>query len=215
MPLTNATAQRVATTGVLITLATVIAQTAAQSIDFGVFDLRLRILDSNHHGSIFGAVSLLAQGATFAAIGARSAWASRRLGWLLLAALVGVLLFLRIANAYNALMLLPLVAVISVLLWRVTSADPAPARAIVLSALLLLGFSFGMHALLPKVDSLSSAGDSWAFQIKAMLKHSTELAGWMLLAVGIAVGSRHEPRFRDRRAVRNELRSADARSTSA
>ena len=156
-------------------------------------------------------MSLLAQAATIATIVVRSAWVSRRRGWLSLAALVCVLLVLRVANAYNALMLLPLVAVIVVLFWRVTSDDPAPARAIVWGALLLLAFSFGMHALLPKVDSLSSAGNSWAFQIKAMLKHGAELSGWMLLAIGIAAGSRRGPRVRtwpDRGQVASESTGA-------
>ena len=201
MHLTPTTVRRVIWIGVLITLATVIAQTASQAIDFGVFDLRLRVLDSNHHRSIFGAASLLAVAAAVAAITARSVWATRRAGWLLLAALVGVLLILRIINAYNALALLPLVAVIALLLWRLTSNDPACARAIVWGALLLLGFSFGMHAVVPKIDSLSSAGNTWTFQIESMLKHSAELAGWMLLATGVTAASRQglQPERRQRR----------------
>ena len=190
MHLTSTSAERVISIGVLITLATVIAQTASQSIDFGVFDLGLRVIDSNHHRSVFGAASLLAQAATVAAIAARGASASRRKGWLLLGALVGVLLILRIINAYDAPALLPLVAVIVLLFWRLTSDDPARSRAVVWGALLLLGFSFGLHAVVPKVDSLGSAGNSWAFQIKSMLKHSAELAGWMLLATGVTAGSR-------------------------
>jgi hypothetical protein len=102
-----------------------------------------------------------------------------------LAALVGVLLILRIINAYDAAPLVPLVAVIVLLVWRLTSDDPARPRAMVWGALLLLGFSFGLHAVVAKVDSLGSAGDSWASQIESMLKHSAELAGWMLLAIGV------------------------------
>ena len=197
MPFTPTSAERVVTIGVLITLATVIAQTAAQSIDFGVFDLRLRVLDSNHHRSIFGVASLLAQAVTIAAVAARGAWAPRSEGWVVLAALVGALLILRIANAYDAVLLLPLVTAIFLLFLRLTSDDPPRPRAIVWAALLLLAFSFGMHVLVPKIDSVSSAGNSWAFQIKAMLKHSAELAGWMLLATGLAAAARGGLRSRD------------------
>jgi hypothetical protein len=200
MHLTSTRAERVISIGVLTTLATVIAQTASQSIDFGVFGLGLRFLDSNHHRSIFGAASLLAQAAAVAAIAARSAWAPRRAGWLLLAALVGVLLILRIINAYDVPPLLPLVAVIVLLFWRLTSDDPTRPRAIIWGALLLLGLSFGLHAVVPRVDSLGSAGNSWAFQIKSMLKHSAELAGWMLLATGVAAASRRGLQSRDGRS---------------
>jgi hypothetical protein len=185
--------------GVLVTLATVVAQTLSQSIDYGLFDLRLRVLDSNHHRSIFGAASLLAQAATIAAIAARCVWGSRRGGWLLVAALVGVLLILRITYGFDALLLLPLAAVIVVLFWRLTSDDPARTRALVWGALLLLGFSFVLHALVPKVDSVSLAGNTWAFQITAMLKHSAELAGWMLLATGVAAAGRQGLQSRDGR----------------
>ena len=182
-----------------MTLATVVAQTLSQSIDLGLFNLRLRVLDSNHHRSIFGVASLLAQAATVAAIAARCVWGTRRQGWLLLAALVGVLLVLRITHAYDALLLLPLAAVIVVLLGRLTSDDPPCTRALVWGALLLLGFSFVLHAAIPTVDSVSPAGNTWDFQIKAMLKHSAELAGWMLLATGIAAPSRRGLQSRDGR----------------
>ena len=125
-----------------------------------------------------------------AAIAARVVWSSRRTGWLLLAVLVGVILILRIANAYGVWRLLPLVAVVVLLLWRLTLDDPPRSRIVVGCALLLLGFSFGLHAVIPKVDSLTTpVGHTWAFQIKSMLKHSAELAGWMLLATGLVAAS--------------------------
>lgn len=190
MHLNSTSTERVVSIGVLVTLVIVIAQTASQSIDFGLFDLRLRALDSNHHRSIFGAASLLAHAAAVAAIAARSAWGSRREGWLLLAALVGVLLIVRITSGYDALLLLPLVACVFLLFWRLTIRDPPQPRAIVWGALLLLACSFGLHPVVPTVDALGPAANSWDFQIKAMLKHGAELAGWMLLATGVAAGSR-------------------------
>lgn len=198
MHLNSMSTERVVSIGVLITLAAVIAQTASQALDFGVFDNGLRAIDSNYHGSIFGVASLLAQAATVAVIAARATWGGRRAGWLLLAALVGVLLILRIADAYEALPLLPLVAVVVLLFWRLTADDPARPRAIIWGALLLLGFSFALHPIAPNVHSLSSAGNTWVFQIKAMLQHGAEFAGWMLLATGTIAGSRPAQRaYRD------------------
>ena len=51
---------QVITAGLLLTAAVVFAQTASQLIDFHFFDLRLRVLDSDHHASVFGAISILA-----------------------------------------------------------------------------------------------------------------------------------------------------------
>ena len=60
------------TAGLLLTAAVVFAQTASQWIDFHFFDLRLRVLDSDHHGSVFGALSILAEAVAAAAIGLRA-----------------------------------------------------------------------------------------------------------------------------------------------
>ena len=72
---------QVMTAGILLTAAVVFAQTAGQLIDFRFFDLRLRVLDSDHHASVFGALSILAEAGAAAAIGLRAV-SGRRLVWL-------------------------------------------------------------------------------------------------------------------------------------
>ena len=47
---------QVITVGLALTAVVVFAQTASQWIDYRFFDLRLTVLDSDHHGSVFGAV---------------------------------------------------------------------------------------------------------------------------------------------------------------
>ena len=86
--------------GLLLTAAVVFAQTASQWIDFHFFDLRLRVLDSDHHASVFGAASILAQAVAAAAIGLRAV-SMRRPAWLLVAALVGVLTVPRALMRYE------------------------------------------------------------------------------------------------------------------
>ena len=71
-----------------MTAAVVSAQTASQLIDFRLLDLRLGVLDSDHHASVFGAISILAQAVAAAAIGLR-AISMPRPALLLVAALVG------------------------------------------------------------------------------------------------------------------------------
>ena len=63
---------QVMTAGLLLTAAVVFAQTASQWIDFRLFDLRLAVLDSDPHASVFGAVSISAQAVAAAAIGLRA-----------------------------------------------------------------------------------------------------------------------------------------------
>ncbi len=177
--------------GVLFTAAAVVAQMATQSIDFGVYGLRIAALDSNVHASIFGIASLVAQGAAAGAIAVRSIGSRRRGLWVLLSALVSALLAVRIFTSYGGVLLLPPVAVVFILLWQLTSDDPAPARAIVRGALILLAFSFLVHLVGPKiVTALGYGGNTWPYQVKGILKHSTEMAGWILVATGVAAAAR-------------------------
>ena len=71
----------VMTAGILLTAAVLFAQTASQLIDFRFFDLRLRVLDSDHHASVFGALSILAEAVAAAAIGLRAVSGGARLGF--------------------------------------------------------------------------------------------------------------------------------------
>jgi hypothetical protein len=186
--------------GLLLTAAAVLAQTASQWIDFHFFDLRLRALDSGHHLSVFGASSILAQAVAAAAIALRAA-SMRRLGWLLVAVAVGVLIVPRALMRYEAvfarddvpILVVPL-TVVFVVLCAMTLGDARRVRFMVWGSLVLLACSFALHAVGPQADA-DGRGTTYlithtsAYQAAGMLKHGAELAGWMLLATGIAAGS--------------------------
>ena len=139
--------------GLLLMAVVVLAQIASQVIDFHFFHLRLRMLDSDHHGSIFGVMSLLAQAVAAAAIGVRAV-SSRRLSGLLVAAMVGVLTVPRALMKYVPafghydvpILVVPL-AVVLVVLCALTLRDARGARFMVWGALGLLACSFALHAV--------------------------------------------------------------------
>jgi hypothetical protein len=181
--------------GLLLTAAVLFAQAASQLIDFRFFGLRLGVLDSDHHGSVFGATSILAQAAAAAAIGVRAA-SMRRPAGIFVAALVGVLTvpraLMRYEPAFERLDVLILVVPLTVallVLCVLTLRDGRRVRFIVWASLVLLACSFTLHAVGPQADDVGRTaylGDTWAYQLTGMLKHGAELAGWMLLATGMA-----------------------------
>jgi hypothetical protein len=183
-------ARRVINVGVCLAAVLVFLQAACQAIDFGLFHLDLRILDSNHHKSVFGAASVLAQTAAAAAIILRATRPSRvRLARMLLGALVAILVYVRAFVDYDVAMLLGPVAVLFALICWLAWRDPPIVRIIVLGSLALLVCSFALHAVGPAADVGPGHVDgSWAFQLTAMLKHGAELAGWILLATGMLAG---------------------------
>lgn len=187
------------TAGLLLTAAVVSAQTTSQLIDFRLFHLRLGVLDSGHHASVFGAISILAQAVAAAAIGLRAV-STRRLALLLVAALVGVVTVPRALMRYEPaferydvpILVAPLTAVF-VVVCALTFRDPRRVRFIVWGSLVLLACSFALHAVGPQADAAGStaylAARSWAYQVTGMLKHGAELAGWMLLATGMVAAA--------------------------
>jgi hypothetical protein len=217
---------QVVTAGFLLTAAVVFGQTASQLIDFRFFDLRLAVLDSDHHASVFGAMSLLAQAVAAAAIGLRAV-SVRRLAWPLVAVPIGVLTIPRglmryvpAFEQYDVLILVAPLTVIFVVLCALTFRDARRVRSIVWTSLVLLACSFALHAVGPQDDADASktymgskaylATYTWTYQVTGMLKHGAELAGWMLLATGMAAGcvasqgARHAHRQRYRRVARNQ-----------
>jgi len=173
--------------GLLLALVAVLMQVAVQLIDFGVYDLRIGALDSNLHTSVFGVASLAAQGAAALAAATRAASAEHRGGWIVATALIAALLAVRMSVSYSTSRLLPFVAVAFGLLWLLAADEQQPARRLVQAGLSLLVFSFVVHAVGPHiVAALGYGGNSWPYQVKGVLKHSTELGGWMIVATGVA-----------------------------
>jgi hypothetical protein len=159
------------------------AATVAQILDYEVFDLRIRALNSNTHASVFGGVSLLA---TAAALAAAVALAVRARD-LEQVALVGVLLAilaLRVGQPTHVVLVgLPVAATALVILWRQFRASRSW---LLLVGCSLLGFSFVIHAMeIGALSSVAAAHDSWTYQLEGVMKHDAELAGWILVAAGL------------------------------
>jgi hypothetical protein len=172
--------------GVALTLLAVLCLILTQAVDFEFFQLRIRLLDSDSHASLFVVASLAAQALAALAAAGRSRARHRSTGWIALAILTTLLLVVRVGVSFRPALLLGPVAVVFVLIWYLTSSDPKPARTVVRAGLAALAFSYVVHAFGPHVvAALGYAGNTWPYQVKGMLKHSAELAGWMLVAVGI------------------------------
>ncbi|MGH2887830.1 MAG: hypothetical protein ACRDPA_34895, partial [Solirubrobacteraceae bacterium] len=188
------TADRLIAAAVALTLAAVVAQVVTQIIDFTVYDLRIEALNSDGHASIFGIMSLVAGLAMALAAAYRGVHCDQRGRWLLLAAIAAPLVAFRAAFPGDAVPFAVPCAVIFILVWSLTSNDPTRARNLVRVSLYILAFSFVVHIVgLRIVHALGYAGNSWPYEIKALLKHTAELAGWMLLGTGVLAGM---PRFR-------------------
>jgi hypothetical protein len=182
---------RVLVAGVAFALSVLVAQIVAQIIDFTVYDLRIGALNSNVDSSVFGVLSLAAEVAMACAAALRGLESAHRGRWLVLAAIAAALVAVRAAAPGSAMIVAVPVAVVFVLVWSLTSSDPGRARTIVRVALFLLAFSFVVHLVgLKIVNSLGYDGNSWPYQVKSLLKHGSELAGWILLATGISATAR-------------------------
>ncbi len=181
--------RRIIVAGLLVMLVLVALQAVSQAIDFSVFNLRVRALNSDKHDSLFGLASLLAQ----AAVAAASIWRGRRVerhrrAWFALGAIVAGLVIIRGLITFNATALaVPLALVFCLVCW-LTWRDPGPARAVVWAGLVLMGTSLLLHKVGLAADSSTASDYTWAYQITSMVKHGAELAGWTLLATGIAAG---------------------------
>lgn len=172
----------------------VFAQATSQLINFHFFHLRLGLLDSDHHRSVFGVISILAEAVAAGAIGVL-ALSRRNLSGILAAALAGVLIvprglesYVRVFQRYEVLILVVPLTIVFVAVCALTFRDKRPARLTVWVALGLLGCSFALHAIGPQADALNSphvVQYTWSYQLTGILKHGAELAGWMLLAIGL------------------------------
>jgi hypothetical protein len=203
--------------GIGVTIVVVLAGSAAQLINYGFFDERIRALDSASDGGVFGAVGDIALAAA-----AVSAWilaARVRSARPVAAVLAGLLTFLAVDKVLNLhdhfahwlVFYLPVLAASFICLVAVARgpsegaqfrADRGAGRAgvdrLIGVGVLLLAFSFLLHLfgerLLLDLGIGSPAGLS--YQIKAVVKHGTEVAGWLLIALGLlrlGLPSRRDP----------------------
>jgi hypothetical protein len=191
--------------GIIATTVVVLAGSAAQLVDYGFFGQRIGMLDSAADGGIFGAVGDISLAAA-----AGSAWvlaARARPPRSVVAALALLLTFLAVDGVTRlhehvphwlafylpvlAAALLCLAAVARGLSWhprfRVDRSQYGISTDHLIGiGLVLLAFSFLVHVFGDRLlVELGAASNGWAYQVKAVAKHGTEVAGWLLTALGL------------------------------
>jgi hypothetical protein len=172
----------------LAAAAVALAASTAQLINFGVYDQRLQPLDMMTHDSVFGVVSLAALGvAVLAALAIAVRDEERRVRFAFLSGLLGVLLALRVAQPSHVLLLaLPVSAAALTLLW--TAAPAGTAQRVLRDGCIVLVLAFLVHGVGAAIVSWLGLGpDTWGYQLKALVKHSGELAGWLLVAAALTL----------------------------
>jgi hypothetical protein len=199
----DAGASRFTRLGILVTIVVVVAGSAAQLIDYAFFGQRIRALDSASAGGVFGAVGDIA-----VAGAAVSAWvlAARVRSARWVAALAGLLTFLAadqvtdlhehishwIAIYLSVLAsFIGLAAVAQGLSGRLRFGVDSGIGHTVTDRLIgiglgLLAFSFLLHVFGQRLlVELGVNSASLGYQIKVVVKHGTEVAGWLLIALGM------------------------------
>lgn len=186
--------RRVIIAGVLVSAAMFALLAAGQLIDYGVFNLRIKALNTDTHASVFGVASLLAEVAAAAAITWRASRTDRRRWtWFALGALVAALVLFRGLASFDAATLAaPLACVLLLVCW-LTWPDPRAARTVVWAALVLMATSLALHQVGEAADVVNHSGYSWSYQLVTVAKHGCELAGWLLVATGIIAGIEGRP----------------------
>jgi hypothetical protein len=191
--------------GILVTIAVVLAGSAAQLIDYGFFGQRIGLLDSTTDGGIFGAVGDIALAAA-----AASAWvlAARVRSSRSVAVALALLLTFLAADKVTRLhehiphwlaFYLPVLTAAFLCLAAVARGlsgrprfrvDLARGHAstdhLLTIGVALLTFSFLLHVFGDRLlVELGANSTGWAYQVKAVAKHGTEVAGWLLTALGL------------------------------
>jgi hypothetical protein len=180
---------RVARIGIGFAAVVVAAQVSAHLFDFWALHLRSALLDSASEHGIFvrlGGVAILAcAGATLAH--GRSSRLAVPLAFVTAWLFVDALLGLHAHIPHWQLVYAPLLGVIAASYWRLAAPfAPAPRR-LVRAALVLLLLSAAIHVLgPPALAALGWGTGAWEYQVKIALKEATEIAGWILLASGVA-----------------------------
>ena len=181
--------------GVGLAALAVIAESAAHLVNFSLLDARFSSLDADTNGGIFDWVGDIALAG---AVGSALLLAVRASGgarvWLAMpAALLAFLLVDDILQLHRRLgphwqeLYLPIVAPVFVVLWLLAGTSPPPARRSVRFGLVLLAVSlFTGQAGEPVLSQGGWGVGTWHYELKVVFKQGAELAGWTLLALGLA-----------------------------
>ena len=183
--------------GVGVTIVIVVSVIAAQFVNYGFLGERVRTLDPGTDRGVFGFVDDVALAAAAAAAWALAARVRPvRPVAVVLAVLLTFLTVDDVVRLHDHIphwlaFYLPVLAAVFVCLAVLARADPGAGRAVadpvIGAGLLLLLCSFLLHVfgrrLLLDLGFSDSAG--LAYQVKAAVKHGTEVAGWFLIALGL------------------------------
>lgn len=181
--------------GIAATGAVVLAGTAAQLIDYGFLDGRVAALDSATDGGIFGVV-----GDVSLALATAAAWTvliRMRPVTAATVALPPILTFLTIDKAFRfhdhiphwIVLYLPLLAAVFVAAVSIARRLSSRCFRVIAIALAMLAGAFLINRsgdwILREVGGWDNG---WMWQVKAVVKHGLEVAGWLLMALGLYVG---------------------------
>jgi hypothetical protein len=174
---------------VFVVFVLVTAAVAAHLIDFGVYNLRIRVLDVGVGSSPVAWVSPAALAVALAS--AIRLVRQGRVTALLVPVLALVLVLatrhLGESLPYWQVLLLPPLGLALFLLWREADRlDPLAGR-VCRAGCALLVCAFALHAFGPAVLHAFGVKDySWPDQVKIALKEGLEIGGWLLVASGLA-----------------------------
>jgi hypothetical protein len=176
---------------------------AAQLIGYGLFHGRIPALDSASDGGLFGLVGDISiAAATLAAWTVLLRIRPRTIAMVALPLLLSFLTIDKISRLHDHIpgwlvFYLPVLAATFVVVAAVARRLSPRSFRITAIALALLVGSFLLHEygewLLIRVGG-STTG--WMFQVKAVVKHGLEVAGWLFVALGLAVGLREHDDLR-------------------
>jgi hypothetical protein len=192
-------ADRLVATGLAATLILVLAGAAAQLADYG-FGPGTGPLDSSTDGGVFGVVGDVALAS--AALAAWGALGRARARPHVVPALAVLLTFLAVDKALSMHDHIPhwpayyVPVIVATLVALVAVARELSRRSLRLMAfgLMLLGAAFVLHFTGETLlDKLHASHGGWAAEVKAVLKHGAELAGWLIVTLALVVGVRELP----------------------
>jgi hypothetical protein len=189
--------------GIAGTTGIVLAGTAAQLIGYGLFHGRVPALNSASDGGLFGLVGNISIAAA-----ALAAWLvlrrirPRTIAMVALPVLLGFLTIDKISRLHDHIpgwlvFYLPVLSATFVAIAVVARRlSPRCFRLTAIALALLVG-SFLLHEYGEWLLShLGGWTTGWMFQVKAVVKHGLEVAGWLFIALGLIIGLREHENLR-------------------
>jgi hypothetical protein len=164
------------------------------------FDLGVGALDSSMDGGIFGVI-----GDVSAAAAAAASWlvmvrlrprtpTTVSLPPLLTFIALDKILRLHDHIPHYLVVYAPLLVGAFVCLVRMTRRLPRSEARVLWFGLALLALSFALHLVGEQILVRSGLDDSgWARQVKAVVKHGSELEGWLLICIALTLGAIRNP----------------------